>query len=124
MTDRGTLRAQVESILHDHAKYPQLRLPEMQLRRVEQLLALLDADTGTHEDGTVQFVYSDELATVFNGEQQETKRASHVEPVAYGNGCGWVADMKPSEGPVLGPFKTRAEALAAERAWLRENRGL
>ena len=42
-------------------------------------------------------------------------RASHVEPDSDGN---WWADMGPSGGPVLGPFGTRGEALAAERRWL------
>ncbi len=86
------------------------------------------------ERGNVRFVYSDLLDDVFREEARETTRASHVEPY----GTGWSADMTPSGGPVLfedgacdsvvcafhRPFKTRAEALAAERAWLRENRGL
>jgi hypothetical protein len=42
-------------------------------------------------------------------------RASHVEPDADGL---WCADMGPVGGPVMGPFGTRSEALAAERAWL------
>ena len=42
-------------------------------------------------------------------------RASHVEPDLDGN---WWADMGPVEGPVLGPFGSRSEALAAERGWL------
>jgi hypothetical protein len=42
-------------------------------------------------------------------------RASHVEPDADGL---WCADMAPVGGPVMGPFGTRSEALAAERAWL------
>jgi hypothetical protein len=42
-------------------------------------------------------------------------RASHVEPDSDGN---WFADMGPSGGPVLDPFKTRSEALVAEREWL------
>lgn len=33
----------------------------------------------------------------------------------------WWADLLPSNGPVLGPFNTRTEALDAEVAWLREN---
>ena len=40
--------------------------------------------------------------------------ASHVEPL----GLDWTADMSPVGGPVLGPYSTRAEALAAEVAWL------
>ncbi len=70
--------------------------------------------------GNVRFVYDDELATVFDGEDLRTKRASHVEPL----GRIWVADMRPSGGPVLGAFTTRAAALVAERAWLRKEKGL
>lgn len=33
----------------------------------------------------------------------------------------WWADLQPSNGPVLGPFETRQEALDAEVAWLRVN---
>jgi hypothetical protein len=39
-------------------------------------------------------------------------RASHVEPDAESY---WWADMGPSGGPVLGPYSSRSEALAAER---------
>ena len=44
--------------------------------------------------------------------QLQITRASHVEPDAEGN---WWADMGPSGGPMLGPFKSRSEALEAER---------
>jgi hypothetical protein len=44
------------------------------------------------------------------------KRASHVEPL----GDGWTADLTPVNGPVLGPFPTRAEALEKEVAWLKQ----
>ncbi len=46
-------------------------------------------------------------------------RASHVEPDSDGN---WLADMGPSGGPVLGPFKNRSEALVAEREWVSTQR--
>ena len=46
------------------------------------------------------------------------RRGSHVEPVPSGQ---WVADMKPVDGPVLGPFSMRSQALAAERRWLEKN---
>lgn len=46
-------------------------------------------------------------------------RASHVEPDAAGH---WTADLSPANGPVLGPFRTRTEALHAERIWLEEHR--
>jgi len=42
-------------------------------------------------------------------------RASHLEPDRDGF---WWADMGPSGGPVLGPFRSRSEALGAERGWL------
>lgn len=51
-------------------------------------------------NGDISFVYSDELAEVFAGERLETTRASHVEP--HPTKPGWLADMRPSGGPVLG----------------------
>ncbi len=42
-------------------------------------------------------------------------RASHVEPDRHG---GWLADLSPVSGPLLGPFPHRSDALAAETAWL------
>ena len=46
-------------------------------------------------------------------------RASHVEPDAAGQ---WSADLAPVGGPKLGPFDTRADALAAEIVWLNRYR--
>ena len=46
------------------------------------------------------------------------RRGSHVEPVPSGQ---WIADMKPVDGPVLGPFNIRSQALAAERRWLEKH---
>ncbi|MCB9950023.1 MAG: hypothetical protein H6824_03490 [Planctomycetaceae bacterium] len=46
------------------------------------------------------------------------QRGSHVEPTADGS---WTADLSPVNGPVLGPFSTRSEALDAEVEWLLEN---
>lgn len=92
----------------------------------------MDHDIYINEDGTLQFVYDDALTEVFAEEatrgRVRTNRASHVEPF----GLGWMADMRPVGGPVLldtntdNPlgrvaFRTRAEALAAERAWLAEH---
>jgi hypothetical protein len=44
------------------------------------------------------------------------RRASFVEPNAHGR---WTADLYPLDGPKLGPFSTRRQALSAEEAWLR-----
>ena len=46
------------------------------------------------------------------------RRGSHVEPILGGK---WIADMKPVDGPVLGPFNIRSQALAAERRWLEKH---
>ena len=46
------------------------------------------------------------------------RRGSHVEPVSSGK---WIADMKPVDGPVLGPFNVRSQALVAERRWLEKH---
>lgn len=86
-------------------------------------------------DGGVRFVYSDTLAEVFDGDAQETRRASHVEPATSigWDADGWIADMRPSGGPLLvadviggvkQPFRTRQAALDAERVWLRKEQGL
>ena len=45
-------------------------------------------------------------------------RGSHVEPTKNGQ---WTADMSPVDGPVLGPYRQRTEALDAERQWLEEH---
>ncbi|WP_435011922.1 hypothetical protein P12x_006156 (plasmid) [Tundrisphaera lichenicola] len=45
-------------------------------------------------------------------------RASSVEPDPDGR---WHADLGPLAGPLLGPFSSRSEALAAEVAWLEEH---
>lgn len=66
-------------------------------------------------DGEIAFVYADLIAPDLLALGEATiRRASHVEP----DGIMWTADMSPVNGPVLGPFPTRAAALAAEVAWL------
>ena len=64
--------------------------------------------------GRVRAIYSEEIALATLGRATIT-RASTVEPDRDGR---WHADLRPSRGPVLGPFETRSEALAAEVAWL------
>jgi hypothetical protein len=65
-------------------------------------------------DGMARCIYDEALDLRELGKLQIT-RASHVEPDAEGY---WWADMDPSGGPVLGPFRSRSEALVAEREWL------
>ena len=70
-------------------------------------------------DGTARCIYDDDFADFIRSLGNVTiTRASHVEPTAEGE---WEADMSPAGGPVLGPFRLRREALAAERKWLLTN---
>lgn len=64
-------------------------------------------------DGSARCIYDEALDLRELGKLQIT-RASHVEPDAEGY---WWADMGPVDGPVLGPFRSRTEALRAERGW-------
>ncbi len=64
--------------------------------------------------GNVQCIYGEEVDLRALGKLRIT-RASHVEPDAEGY---WWADMGPADGPVLGPYRSRSEALEAEREWL------
>ena len=68
--------------------------------------------------GEMQFLYNDAMTGLMKHGDATIERASFVEPTADNK---WTADMKPSHGPVLGPFDTRAEALAAEVRWINEN---
>ncbi len=43
------------------------------------------------------------------------QRASHLEPDGEGR---WWADLSPVNGPWIGPFRLRSEALKAEEAWI------
>ena len=64
--------------------------------------------------GNADTIYTEAIDLASIG-KQHIKRASHVEPNEDGM---WTADMSPSDGPILGPFKTRSEALDAEVVWL------
>ena len=67
--------------------------------------------------GTVRGVYG-ETIDLFKLGDLTISRASRVEPDAKGR---WWANLWPVDGPVLGPFGRRSEALAAERRWLDEH---
>lgn len=82
----------------------------------------------------LRFVYDDALAGLLELGRADVRRASHVEPTTDGR---WAADMSPAlalpgfrpsaadgcAGPrvILGPFRLRGDALAAERAWLKDH---
>ena len=75
------------------------------------------------QQGTIEGIYSDSLANLLTQGKAEVRRASHVEPGVddKGDTC-WYADMSPSDGPTLGPFYLRQEALDSEVAWLHEHK--
>ena len=81
-----------------------------------------DGVTLTFDNGGVTFIHEDaekamgrDILHLRQIADLTTKRASHVEPDANGD---WFADMSPVNGPILGPFPLRIDALAAEHQWL------
>lgn len=68
-------------------------------------------------DGSIHCVYDETINLPSLGKLTIT-RASHVEPTGQGL---WCADLSPVDGPLLGPFGQRSQALAAERQWLEAN---
>lgn len=69
-------------------------------------------------DGNARCLYAETIDLAELGQPTIT-RASHVEPDETGR---WMADLSPVDGPPLGPYPTRSQALAAEAAWLEANR--
>jgi hypothetical protein len=69
-------------------------------------------------DGTLRCLYGEAIDLADIG-HLAIERASHVEPDATGR---WIADLTPVSGPILGPYAARSLALAAEAAWIEENR--
>jgi hypothetical protein len=67
--------------------------------------------------GEIRCLYEEVIDLAALGRPAIT-RASHVEPDADGQ---WWADLSPVEGPQLGPFLRRTEALGAEHNWLEAN---
>ena len=67
--------------------------------------------------GNLRCVYAEAIDLHSLGTPQIT-RASHVEPDSSGR---WVADLTPVDGPHLGPFDKRTDALEAEVQWLRDH---
>jgi hypothetical protein len=64
--------------------------------------------------GTAHALYSETIDLASLG-TLSIRRASHVEPDSEGR---WHADLSPCQGPSLGPFAKRSDALAAEAQWL------
>lgn len=67
-------------------------------------------------DGTCQFLWDDSLAELLELGAASIRRVSAVEPTLQGL---WMCDLRDVGGPLLGPFRLRGIALAAERDWLR-----
>lgn len=67
--------------------------------------------------GLMRCVYDEAIDLAAIGTLQIT-RGSHVEPTLDGR---WTSDLSPAQGPLLGPFTARSEALDAERRWLEAN---
>ena len=102
------------------------------------------------EEGGISALYDekDVVDAIFEPFNGEIRRASHVRPHnillkipfiilrgIFSDGgrvaawtrkwnCRWIANMEPMDGPVLGPYTTRQEAINAEKDWLWENKGL
>ena len=68
--------------------------------------------------GVVRCLYEEAFPIAALGGLHIT-RASHVEPDSTGQ---WYADLEPVDGPRLGPFERRSQALTAEREWLNQHR--
>ncbi len=67
--------------------------------------------------GDVRTIYTENLDLSSIG-QVTIRRGSHVEPNETSQ---WHADLLPVDGPTLGPFFSRSQALAAEVLWLEEH---
>ena len=67
-------------------------------------------------NGEARCIYSEDVDLSVIGKLQ-IQRGSHVEPTSEGQ---WMADLCPVDGPRLGPFANRSDALRAEVAWLKQ----
>lgn len=69
-------------------------------------------------NGGIRAIYSDGFNWQALGRPM-IQRASEVEPDHLGL---WYADLTLSDGPKIGPFARRTDAIAAEVRWLERNR--
>ena len=79
-------------------------------------------------DGTIRFLYdyNSEKGKLFSDElvsygTSNIERRSHINPKVTENGVKFFVDLSPSNGPELGPFETRQEAIEAEEDWINSN---
>jgi hypothetical protein len=70
-----------------------------------------------HLSGNIHCLYGEAIDLAALG-QLAIRRGSCVEPDDRGQ---WFADLAPCDGPRLGPFNQRSEALQAEERWLNEH---
>lgn len=68
-------------------------------------------------DGAIRCLYHEAIDLATLG-RMTIARGSYVEPDPNGK---WYADLAPVNGPRLGPFSSRSQALSAEQAWLEAN---
>ena len=68
--------------------------------------------------GDIRGIYTDDFPWRELGKPM-VQRASNVEPDHLGL---WYADLTLSDGPKIGPFARRIDAIAAEIAWLEKHR--
>lgn len=68
-------------------------------------------------NGSARCIYGEAIDLAELG-HLDIRRGSHVEPDESGR---WIADLAPVNGPKLGPFAHRSQALVAERRWLETN---
>lgn len=71
-------------------------------------------------DGTIHFLYYDNLKPLLKIGKSKVRRASNIDPTK--DGQHWFVDLAPVGGPKLGPFDTRDIAIHEEVSWLNKNR--
>ena len=69
--------------------------------------------------GVVRFVWDDALSGLCEHGRVSMRRVSKVEADDRGR---WTADLDVVNGPTLGPFTKRGDAITAEVEWLNDRR--
>ena len=68
--------------------------------------------------GQVRYLHDDLVAGVIDPGPVTARRASHIE--ISEDGKTWYVDLAPVDGPTVGGFASRQQAVEYEEAWLRE----